>query len=81
MPDKYHTEWQFRNFVTDIRIFKGQQQTFHFLSGMASDLDNAIEMLEGIKRLSVMCLQLELMKRKVFYLKTANSVGSLWCTK
>lgn len=77
MPDKYHTKWEHRNFVTDISIFMGQQQTFHFLSSMAFDLDDAIRMLEWIEPLPAICLQLALMKRKLFYLKMANTIGSM----
>lgn len=74
MADKYHTEWNFRDFATDVRIFKARARAFHFLGDMASDLDDAIEMLEGIEQLPALVLQLELLKRKRFYLKTANSV-------
>ena len=64
MADKYHTEWCFQDFATDVRIFKGQQRAFKFLGDMAYDLDDAIEMLEEIKQLPALGLRLELMKRK-----------------
>lgn len=78
MADKYHTEWKYRNFATDVRIFRGQERAFDFLSDMAHDLDDAIGMLEGIRSLHTINLHIELLKRKVFYLKTANGIGNLW---
>ena len=78
MADKYHTEWSFRDFATDVRIFKAQWRTLKFLSSIAYDLDDAIAMLEGVEHLPAMCLQLELLKRMRFYLKMANSIGNLW---
>lgn len=78
MADKYHTEWEYRDFATDVRIFRGQERAFDFLGDMAHGLDDAIGMLEGIEHLPAICLQLELLKRKTFYLKMANSIGNLW---
>lgn len=78
MADKYHNEWIIRDIVTDARIFHGQSRAFRFLSDMADDLDGAIEMLEGIRSLPAIGLQLEIMKRKLFYLKTANEIGRLF---
>lgn len=77
MADKYHNEWMIRNIVTDARIFKGQMRTFKFLSSIADDLDDAIGMLEGIEQLPTICLQLDLMKQKLYYLKMANTIASL----
>lgn len=78
MADKYHNEWIIRDIVTEYRIFKAQTRAFHFLSDMANDLDDAIGMLEGIEHLPAMCLQLELLKRKCYYLDMANGIGNLW---
>lgn len=78
MSDKYHTEWEYRDFATDVRIFRGLYRAFVFLGDMAHGLDDAIGMLEGIEHLPAICLQLELLKRKTFYLKMANSIGDLW---
>lgn len=78
MADKYHTEWEYRDFATDVRIFRGQERAFDFLGDMAHGLDDAIGMLEGIEQLPALDLQLELLKRKRFYLKMANSIGDLW---
>lgn len=78
MPDKYHNEWIIRDIATECRIVKGQIRAFKFLSGMADDLDDAIEMLEGIENISAIDLHLELLKRKCFYLHMANGVGRLW---
>lgn len=78
MADKYHTEWCFRDFATDVRIFKAQGRTFEFLASMAHDLDDAIGMLEGIEQIPALGLQLELMKQKIYYLETANGIGRLF---
>lgn len=78
MADKYHTEWNYRDFATDVRIFRGQECAFDFLGDMAHDLDDAIGMLEGIEQLPAICLQLELLKRKGYYLDMANGIGDLW---
>lgn len=78
MGDKCHNERIIRDIVTDACIFKAQSRAFHFLSDMAYDLDNSIEILEGIECLSTICLQVELLKRKCLYLHTANSIGRLW---
>lgn len=75
MVDKYHNEWIIRDMVTDACILKAQSRAFHFLSDMAYDLDNSIEMLEGIECLSTIGLQVELLKRKCLYLCIANSIG------
>ena len=42
---------------------------------MAVDLDSAIETLEGIEKISVLNVQIELMKKKLLYLKMANEIG------
>ena len=78
MVDKYHNEWILRDISTEYRIFKAQSMVFHFLSDMANDLDDAIAMLEGIEQLPELVLQLELLKRKLFYLKMANGIGKIW---
>lgn len=78
MADKYHNEWIIRDIVTDARIFHGQSRAFRFLSDMAYDLDDAIGMLEGIEQIPALSLQLELMKQKLYYLKTANEIGRLF---
>lgn len=78
MADKYHTEWNYRDFATDVRIFRGQERAFNFLCDKAHNLNDAIGMLEGVEHLPAMFLQLELLKRKTFYLKMANSIGDLW---
>ena len=77
MVDKYHNEWIIRNLKTDELIFKAQLRTVRFLSDMAYVLDSSIEMLEGIRSISVFNLKLELLKRKVFYLQMANGIGRL----
>lgn len=78
MADKYHNEWIIRDIVTDARIFHGQSRALRFLSDMAYDLDDAIGMLEGVRSLPAIDLQLDLLERKLFYLKTANGIGDLW---
>ncbi len=75
MVDKYHKKWCFQQFATDVHIFKGQSRAFCFLSDMACNLDNPIEILEGISRIAAMVIQIELMKRKIFYLNIANEIG------
>lgn len=75
MADKHHNEWIIRDIVTDTRIVKSQIMSFDFLSNMAFDLDKSIEMLEGIEKISVMNTQIELMKKKLLYLKMANGIG------
>lgn len=80
MADKYHTEWMYRDFATDVRIFRGQERAFDFLGDMAHGLDDAIGMLEGIEHLPAICLQLELLRRKRFYLEMASGIGDLWET-
>lgn len=81
IPDKYHNEWVIRDMKIDVRIFKAQSLAFHFLSDMAYDLDNSIEMLNGIRQIHIMLMQLELLKRKCFYLKVANGIGKMWKQK
>lgn len=78
MADKYHNEWIMKDIVTEYRIVKAQLGTFRFLSDMAYVFDSSIEMLEGINQISVMARQLDLMRRKCFYLEMANSIGRLW---
>lgn len=75
MADKYHNEWIIRDIVTDVRIFKAQSRAFCFLSGMAFDLDSSIEMLKGIEKIPALNVQIELMKKKLLYLKMANEIG------
>lgn len=75
MVDKYHNEWIIRDIVTDLRIVKSQIRSFDFLSSMAFDLDISIEMMEGIENISVMGTQIDLMKKKILYLKMANGIG------
>lgn len=75
MVDKYHNEWVIRDKVTDAYIVKSQIRSFDFLSNMAFDLDISIEMMEGIEEISAMNTQIELMKKKILYLKMANGIG------
>ena len=75
MADKHHNEWIIRDIVTDAHIVKSQIRSFDFLSNMAFDLDISIEMLEGIEEISAMNTQIELMKKKILYLKMANGIG------
>lgn len=77
MCDKYHNEWIIRDMVTDWRILKWQCRAFYFMSDMSNGLNGAIEMLKGIRHLSVMSLKLDMLERKLFYLKTANGIGML----
>ena len=81
MPDKYQNEWVIRDMAIDVRIFKAQSLAFHFLSDMAYDLDNSIEMLNGIRQIPIMSMQLELLERKCFYLEVANGIGKMWKKK
>lgn len=75
MADKYHNEWIIQDIVKDSLIFRAQSSAFSFLSSMAFDLDNAIDMLEGIEEIYVLRLQIDLMKEKILYLKMANGIG------
>lgn len=75
MADKYHNEWIIRDIVTDVRIFKAQSRAFCFLSGMAFDLDSSIETLKGVEKIPALNVQIELMKKKLLYLKMANEIG------
>lgn len=77
MYDKRHNDWIISDIVTDARIFKGQSVAFHFLSDMAYNFDNSIEMLKGIRQIATMNLLLELLERKCLYLKMANGIGRL----
>lgn len=77
MVDKYHNEWIIRNMKTNEHIFKAQVRTFRFLSDMAYVFDSSIEMLEGIRSIPVFNLKLELLERKVSYLRMANSIGRI----
>lgn len=78
MSDKCHNEWIIRDIATEYHIVKAQLSSFRFLSDMAHVFDSSIEMLEGIKQIPVMARQLDLMRRKCFYLEMANSIGRLW---
>ena len=78
MADKYHNEWIIRDIVTEHRIVNSQIDSFRFLSDMAHIFDSTIEMLKGSRQIPVMLRQLDLMKRKCFYLEMANSIGRLW---
>ena len=81
MVDKYHQEWVIQDMVTEYRIISSQISSLDFLSDMVHIFDSAIEMLEGIKQIVAMLTQLDLMKRKCFYLETANSIGRLFEVK
>lgn len=78
MADKYHNEWLIQDIAKEYRVVKAQLSSFRFLSDMAHVFDSSIEMLEGINQLPVMARQLDLMRRKCFYLEMANSIGRLW---
>lgn len=75
MADKYHNEWIIHDIVTDTRIVNSQISSFRFLSSMACIFDSTIEMLEGSRQIPIMLRQLDLMKRKCFYLEMANGIG------
>ena len=66
MADKYHTEWNYRAFATDVCIFMCQACAFNFLGDMAHDRAHAISMLDGDPTPPDKCLQLELLRRKGF---------------
>lgn len=78
MTDKYHNKWIMKDIATEAHIVRAQIRTFKFLSSMAHSLDNAIEMLEGIKQHPMLDLKLELLERKMLYLGMANGIGRLW---
>lgn len=75
MADKYHNEWIIQDMVTNTRIVNSQISSFRFLSSMAYIFDSTIEMLEGSRQIPVMLRQLDLMKRKCFYLEMANGIA------
>ena len=75
MADECHNRWLLQEIVKDSRIFRAQSSAFSFLSSMAFELNNAIDMLEGIEEISVLRLQIDLMKEKILYLKMANGIG------
>lgn len=81
MADKHHNEWIIQDIVTDVRIVQSQIISFRFLSDMADTFDSAIKTLEGITQIPAMSSQIDLMKRKCFYLEMANSIGRLWKEK
>ena len=81
MADKYHNEWVIRDIVTEYHIVNSQITSLNFLSDMAHIFDSSIEMLKGIKQITVMLRQIDLMKRKCFYLEMANSIGRLFEVK
>ena len=74
MVDEYHHEWVIQDMETEYRIISSKISSFNFLSDMAHIFDSAIENLEGIKQIVAMLTQLDLMKRKCFYIETANSI-------
>lgn len=69
-----------QSFITDCKIFKAASRAFEFMSGMADDLEDAINSLSPYSRTNLECskTKLELLELRFYYYKTANEIGRCW---
>ena len=69
-----------QSFITDCKIFKAASRAFEFMSGMANDLEDAINSLSPYSRTNLECskTKLELLELRFYYYKTANEIGRCW---
>lgn len=69
-----------QSFITDCKIFKAASRAFEFMSGMANDLEDAINSLSPYSRTNLECskTKLELLELRFYYYKIANEIGRCW---
>lgn len=69
-----------QRFITNYKIFKAAARAFDFMSGMADDLEDAINSLSPYSRTNLECskTKLELLELRFYYYKTANEIGRCW---
>lgn len=66
-----------KRFITNYKIFKAAARAFDFMSGMADDLEDAINSLSPYSRTNLACskTKLELLELRFYYYKVANEIG------
>lgn len=69
-----------QRFITNYNILKAAVRAFDFMSGMADDLEDAINSLSPYSRTNLECskTKLELLELRFYYYKVANEIGRCW---
>lgn len=69
-----------QRFITNYNIFKAASRGFDFMSGMADDVEDAINSLSPYTRTNLACskTELELLQLQIYYYKVANEIGRCW---
>lgn len=69
-----------QRFITNCKIFTAASRAFDFMSGMANDLEDAINSLNLYSRTNLACSEtkLELLELRFYYYKVANEIGRCW---
>lgn len=69
-----------QRFIINYKIFKAAVRAFEFMSGMANDLEDAVNSLSPYSRTNLECsiTKLELLELRLYYYKVANAIGRHW---
>lgn len=69
-----------KKFITDCKVFKEAVRAFDFMSGLANDLEDAVNSLSPYSRTNLECskAKLELLELRLYYYKVANEIGRCW---
>lgn len=69
-----------QRFITNYNIFNAASRGFDFMSGMADDVEDAINSLSPYSRTNLACskTELELLQLQIYYYKVANEIGRCW---
>lgn len=78
MFDKYHYQWIYNDFSTQVKIFKAQKKAFDFMSQLANDVDKAVKSINDIDTSQGQWERLDMMNLEVYYYKIANGIGEQW---
>ena len=69
-----------KRFITNYKIFNASSRAFDFMSGMADDVEDAINSLSPYSRTNLACskTKLELLQLQIYYYKVANEIARCW---
>lgn len=78
MCDKYHHEWVYNDFATQLRILRAQVRSFDFMKQLAEDIDEVSVTLKDIYTHQGLLLRISMNYDEIYYYKIANGIGRNW---
>lgn len=77
MFDKYHYEWIYNNFHTQLNIFNAQKRAFDFMKQLGDDAYSVAMDIKG-GTLQGNSVRLELLDLALYYYKIGKGIGEQW---